>query len=161
MRVGSYGTVSQCTASGNQGDGIIVGAGCTLSDSAAGGNGPYGFTADFGSTIRNCTARGNADGFLVKGGCHLIGNTADLNRDIGFQVNGGSNRVEGNNATFNTGDGFSSTQVNQHNLFIRNAANGNGGISYHIVSGNSFGTIVNLTAGGQGSSTDSLANIIY
>ena len=117
----SKSTVSRCTATDNF-HGIDAAFVCTVTECTSVGNGGDGIRVHFGSTVKNCTVRSNESGFVATGGCHLFGNTADLNRFSGYQLTADANRLDSNAATTNGPYGFLVSGVS--NLIIRNSARG-------------------------------------
>jgi len=78
--VGSSSTVSDNTASGNPGNGIMVTTYSTVTGNTASENGNDGFDVVFGSTLSNNTAGHNGhDGFSIDCPSNMVGNTAQDN----------------------------------------------------------------------------------
>jgi hypothetical protein len=164
-------SVLRCNASRNipSGHGIQAGAGCTVADCTAGSNGINGIQVDFGSTVRGCTAQANlAIGIVATASCHLTGNTCDSNQ-IGLEVTGDDNRVDGNSCTVNPAqNGTSGYQgfyiKGANNWVVRNTARGSfagtivdQGFVYDSYSNNAFGPI-QRTSGGDISTMSPWAN---
>jgi parallel beta-helix repeat protein len=144
-------SVIRCTATRNlpNGVGILAGPGCTIADCTVGNNGLDGISGDAGCTVRGCTVSANYRGIIVKNGsCYLVGNNCYRNESNGIEINdkdGGGNRVDGNNCSWNKGFGFL-IQVGSDNLAIRNNAyqNGTGRLNNYHLSGAAAGPIVKL-----------------
>jgi parallel beta-helix repeat protein len=143
-------TIKDCTASqngtGTTGSGISAGNGCTFSNCTASSNFGCGIRTDSKSTITGCTVSGNTgDGIQFTSYCLISGNNSSGNgiggTGHGFHNTAGggfaiaANRIDGNHANFNTGDGF---LPNCTDRVVRNMANGNGGVEYGGCSGGPY-----------------------
>ena len=131
LSIGSGSTVKDCVVAHNTNcDGISVGKACVVS----------------GCVARENSVGGKA-GIRIVDSCYVIGNISDSNgRGI---VAGSSNRIESNSCTSNANDGIVIPLGATNNLVIHNSARDNSP-NYNIASGNSYGRIVDLTAGATG-----------
>jgi parallel beta-helix repeat protein len=139
-------TINGCTASSNGGNGIYVDQGCTVTNCTARGNTSTGIRLFDNSLAQKCTVFGNhGDGVTLTTACVVrdcdasgngVGGTHD---GIHLLVFGNSNRVDGNNASNNTGWGIH--QESGPDLIVRNTARGNGSGNYSPSSGTSVGPI--------------------
>ena len=141
--INSNGSVFNCSASNNSGDGI---------------HGFGGF-----STISNCTCSNNTgNGVKLEGKSMAFSNTCLGNGTgatpaAGILATGSDNRIEANNVTGN-GTGIQVTGTS--NLILRNSAGGNT-TNYSIVASNRYGVILDLTAAGSAAVTgDSAAGTL-
>jgi hypothetical protein len=157
-------SVLHCTCSNNNfGNGILAYLGCTVADCTAGSN-DVGITVDTGSSVHGCVARNNlTNGINATNSCFLVGNACNGNNkansgaDSGILVSGGGNTIDSNSSTAN-GNGVGIAATGSHNIIIRNSAMGNGGGNYNVGSGNAFGPVVDMSAGGQIPNTGNAAN---
>ncbi|MDQ2867314.1 MAG: right-handed parallel beta-helix repeat-containing protein [Verrucomicrobiota bacterium] len=129
ISLASGDSVNNCTVQGSVGSGIILGNNCVANNcnaSANLGDGIATISGCTGSSITNCTACGNGSGGTFDG-IHLVG----LER---------SNRIDGNNASNNTGIGIH--QEDGPDLIVRNTARNNtSGTNYSPNHGTSVGPI--------------------
>ena len=98
-------------ASANNGNGIAIGTGSTISGCLAYNNTAIGIWAVAGSTVMGCTAySNNGNGIVVGQGSTVTGCTAYLNGELFFTANGiragSGSTVTGCTAHSNTGDGI-------------------------------------------------------
>jgi parallel beta-helix repeat protein len=145
--LGAYnGHIRHCAARSNGSHGIWGGDPSVIDSCVAVFNGGAGIRAPFGeSTITNCSAEVNTGpGIEVSDGCVVSGNQCSRNSASGILVTAGGNRIEANNITSNN-TGLRVTSGG--NLILRNSVSG-ALPAYDIVTGNRYGPILNLTAGG-------------
>lgn len=102
--VGDYSLVTDCVGSINNWNGISTGIGTTVSRCAMTRNNQDGLVVGSGSTINACTASSNlGEGVHVTGnGCTVTGTTSRVNRLNGFRLNGANNLVNGCVAEFHS-----------------------------------------------------------
>jgi hypothetical protein len=139
-------TINGCTASSNGGNGIYVDQGCTVTNCTVRGNTLTGIRLFDNSLAQKCTVFGNhGDGITLTTACTVrdcsasgngVGGTHD---GIHLLLFGSSNRVDGNNASDNTGWGV--RQESGPDLIVRNTARGNTSGNYSPSSGTSVGPI--------------------
>jgi parallel beta-helix repeat protein len=92
--------------SGNAGNGIATGTGCTVSSCTAYGNGGTGILATLGCTLTRCTASFNTlSGISSNLGCTITGCTAYSNAANGIVTSSGST-ITGCTATGNAAHGI-------------------------------------------------------
>lgn len=133
-------TVRSCTATMNGNAGIHVNFQGTVQQCTSGNNGSYGILSDssgFASIIENnCSF----NGILTYGGTPTQG--AGI-----FITNSPGCRIEGNTLDIN----YAALVVAPNNraFVLRNSADGNVFTNYSLGSGNSWGPIVNASAGGD------------
>ena len=143
-------SVEQCRLEGvmvsnNSGDGASVGNGSIVTLCTASNNGGRGLALGNGGTVFRCVAQTNGNsGIVVVSNCQATENTCTGNGtgagQAGLLTTGAGNRVEGNSANQNNGQGF---QINgAGNLVIRNNACSNTVADYAIAAGNNFGQIL-------------------
>jgi len=160
-------------ASGNGSNGIMGGAGGTITGCLMYSNSGGGISAGNGCTISNCTARVNTlDGIVVAGECTVLANTCSTNgstgNGAGIHATGNDNRIEGNTCT-NADRGIDVNAAG--NIIIKNTCSGNT-IGWVIVANNVFGPIIDrrvpaspavsgFTAFSTLGSTDPNANFTY
>lgn len=160
----SSGTITDCVANQNGGNGILAGPSCTISRCTAQQNELSGIRADLGSVISGCAAGFNKQqGIITAGGCLIVDSVCRSNDLDGIQVSTGCT-VRGNTSTSNgaTGDGagIHATGTNNRieanacnsadrgidvdspgNVVIRNTCSGNT-VNWDIVAGNAVAQIV-------------------
>jgi parallel beta-helix repeat protein len=91
LQVGAECVVRDCTAKGNTADGIDISTAALVVHSHASGNGSDGFEASNGSTIQACTARNNGrNGFNIFDGASIIGCSSERNDLHGIAASDGS-----------------------------------------------------------------------
>jgi hypothetical protein len=139
-------TINGCTASSNGGNGIYVDQGCTVTNCTVRGNTLIGIRLFDNSLAQKCTVFGNhGDGITLTTACTVrdcsasgngVGGTHD---GIHLLLFGTDNRVDGNNASKNTGWGIH--QESGPDLIVRNTARGNTTGNYSPSSGTSVGPI--------------------
>ena len=148
ITIGSGCSITACSTFLNTVNGIItIGFGCTISGCTAYFNTAAGISASIGCTISGCTARVNAvDGIVVASQCVVIGNNCSANGNggdgAGIHVTGNDNRIEGNNCT--GADRGIDVDV-AGNIIIRNTCAGNT-INWTIAANNVCGPILDRTA---------------
>ncbi len=122
-------TLTGCVVATNETDNIVTSAGCVLSRCVANGSTTgNGIAPGPANTITGCNATGNAGaGIFVTNapGCRIEGNTLDFN-----------------NAAM-------VVAPNNHAFILRNSADANVATNFVFGSGNSWGPIVNTSAGGD------------
>ena len=157
------GSVSACTGAGvdlsmagqcrlegvnisnNAGDGASVGDASLVTLCTAAGNGGHGLAVGNGGTVFRCVAQTNGkSGIVIASNCQATENTCTGNGSgagqAGLMTTGANNRVDGNSANQNNGQGF---QINgTGNLVIRNNACSNSAADYVVAAGNNYGQIV-------------------
>jgi len=162
-------SLSHCTASNNSGTGIIGGTACVITGCTASGNGSMGISADTGGSVDHCVAKSNSgNGIAITSNGSVVGNTCASNNLVNNSANGGifsagnANTIDSNNCTSNAnGGGIISTGT--HNLIIRNSCSGNG-FNYNLPgsgNGNTFGPVVDSSAGGSITNTNPWTNWIH
>ena len=140
INAGDRSMVRNCTATFNVNAGIRVAYQGTVQNCTSGNNGVYGILSDsngYASILENnCSFNGllTFSGTPAQGAGILITNSPGC-------------RVEGNVLDLN----YAALVVapNNHAFVLRNSANGNVSTNYSLGSGNSWGPIVNVTAGGD------------
>ncbi|MCA9277040.1 MAG: right-handed parallel beta-helix repeat-containing protein [Phycisphaerales bacterium] len=143
------GAITGCTARENGAGGIATNAGSTIHGCSTTQNASYGISVGFSSSVAGCASYANTgDGIVAYGRCSILDNTCGYNGNngdgSGIHTIESSNRIEGNTCTNNDrGLLIESTG----NIIIRNTCSGNT-LHYVIASGNRYGPIVNITAGG-------------
>jgi hypothetical protein len=130
--------------SNNGGAGLACGAGCSIGSCVVIANGSSGISAGDASTISGCVVRTNlGDGILVTTTCLVENNSSEGNGNgpstAGIHASGTANRIEGNLATYNNGNGFAADGI--RNLIVKNSARGNSGLDYSIATNNNYGQI--------------------
>lgn len=143
----SRGTVRDCSANSNTGNGIY-GIAAVISNSLAKANTSFGISVGRGA-ITNCTSTENLEGGIQGAGeCLLQGNTCVDNSNAGGTATGiscsnssGRSRVEGNTC-LNNDVGIKATTTK--NVIIRNTCSGNL-TNWSIVAGNFYGPIIDRT----------------
>lgn len=172
------GSISSCTGAGvdlslaeqcrlegvissnNTGDGVSVGSGSIVTLCTAANNGGRGLVLGNGGTVFRCVAQTNGNsGIVIASNCQASENTCTGNGagagQAGLLTTGAGNRVEGNSANQNNGQGY---QINgTGNLVIRNNACSNSVADYSMGAGNNFGQIL-LSPGSNFSNTNAWAN---
>jgi hypothetical protein len=160
----SSGTLTECVATYNDGDGILAGDGCTITRCTAQFNDLSGIRADIGSVISGCAAGFNKQhGIITAGGCLISDSVCRANDLDGIQVSTGCT-VRGNSSTSNGADGdgagIHATGTNNRieanacnsadrgididspgNVVIRNTCSGNT-VNWDIVAGNAVAQII-------------------
>ena len=132
-------------SSNNTGDGVSVGSGSIVTLCTAANNGGRGLVLGDGGTVFRCVAQTNGNsGIVIASNCQATENTCTSNGagagQAGLLTMGAGNRVEGNSANQNNGQGY---QINgSGNLVIRNNACSNTVADYSMAAGNSYGQIV-------------------
>lgn len=82
--------VDNVRASGNAGNGLRVGTGCTLTNCAAYNNAGNGINAGNGCTLKDCAAYANTlNGFFISARCTVTGCTASFNLSDGIDAGNG------------------------------------------------------------------------
>jgi parallel beta-helix repeat protein len=172
--VNADGTILNCNANGNTGDGISAGSGSTVSNCSAVGNNGSGISTFTGCTVADCTARANIlDGIQCSSSCVISGNACSGNGlnagdGAGIHATNGDNRIEGNNCT-GADRGIDVDLAG--NIIIRNTCSGNT-INWVIAANNYYGPIIDRTgvataavngpaAAGTLATTDPHANFSY
>ncbi len=164
-------TVRGCTTRGNGNDGIAT-RGASVTECTSTSNDGDGIDADFGSLVSRCMTEFNAgDGIRVTQDSRVLDNHCDSNGLLGgdgagIHATGSDNRIEGNS----TSDGDRGIEVSgAGNLILRNSAAGNT-TNYVIAVNNKVGVIVNApnsaaisgSTGGAGvGTTDPWANFSF
>jgi parallel beta-helix repeat protein len=167
ITVSGGSTITNCSASQNDGNGIVVGgpgstvtncsatqntlqgieassaSACTISNCSVSANAGSGIAVSLGGTVTDCTARTSGlDGIQCFAACLVRGNTSSFNGSggdgAGVHALGGENRIEGNNCTSNDSGIRAGGTVN---LVFGNSCRANTS-NYNIVAGNRVGTIV-------------------
>lgn len=145
FNIGADSTVSNSSARFNAGHGFGAFPHCTLSGCSAGENSQNGFSLSSGATVTNCAAAANcANGFEIDGESILLNNTASHNGDCaagaGIKVNGGHNRLEGNNCTLAD---FGIQVIGPFNIIVRNTCAANS-MNWSIQASNFYGPVMDL-----------------
>jgi len=160
ISAGSGSLVAHCAAYANEGYGISVASGSTVVECIARSNTTYGIGTSSNCQVIDCQASANtADGIRCAGtGSMIRGNACTLNGfntgdGAGIAVVSNDNTIEGNVCTDND-RGIHVTGLN--NLILKNSCADNT-THYQIVTGNRYGAIVNITAGGAAAVTGSAA----
>ncbi|MFL6543118.1 MAG: right-handed parallel beta-helix repeat-containing protein [Chthoniobacterales bacterium] len=160
-------TVLHCSAKSNVGVGIAASFFCTLADCAAVAN-DSGITVDSGSVVRGNTASdNNNNGISCTHGCHVVDNNCYANNHLvvatnaGIFISGSTNRIEANSCISNRNGLGISVPTGKDNLIIKNSASGNTGGNYNMGSGNAFGPVINVSAGGPISDSNPWNNWIH
>ncbi len=155
ITVGAGCIVQECNVSGSNNNlvtGIAAGANssilsCTVTGGPPGSYQAVGITAGAGSTVRGCKVAVTgefatgiaAPPFGVVSSCSVTSTVTAISQA------GAGSTIEGN-TVYGSATGISVTGV--QNLVVRNTARGNT-TDYALGAGNSFGPIVNATAGGD------------
>lgn len=166
---GASSTIVRCDASENNGTaaGIVQGFQGRVVECVSSGNtgaNNHGIAAGEEVFISGCNStRNGGDGINVESFCTVTNNTAASNQGDGIDALGNRNRIEGNNATGNTGFGVRVNNINapRHNLIIRNSAAGNTAGEYVVFSDNAFGPVVSKANVTNGSNTNPHANFDF
>lgn len=143
--------LESCNASeSSDGGGINVSNSCTLTDCVAATNQLDNFTTLAGCILTHCVASGSVtgNGFTLGPGNTISGCSATGNSGAGIYVtNAPGCRIEGNTLDFN----YAAMVIAPNNqaFILRNSADANVFTNYSIGTGNSWGPIVNATAGGD------------
>jgi hypothetical protein len=123
------------------------------------GNGGTGINVA-GGVVENCVIVSAATAISVGSSCVIKGNNFNGNTN-GIVVSGSANRIESNNGSCPV-NGQAYIINGTHNLIIGNSARDNGINQFSIVgAANSFGAIVNVSAGGTIGTSDPRANLVY
>jgi parallel beta-helix repeat protein len=159
--------INNCTVSYNGAPGGLPAVNFGFSSSITGcavfRNKSTGILAGDGSTIRNCTLRENGgDGILMTNACVVVDNACQSNGSgggtlAGIHAVGATNRIDGNNVTFNLTRGIKVDA--DHNLVIRNSAKDNSVLNFDITGG-SYGQIYS-TPGAAFTNSNPWANFSY
>lgn len=182
---GTASTFTECAAEGNTSHGAFVGAGTSVSNSTFRRNGGSGIITTGPVNISQCTAELNtgsgirAQGrtrvegciasdntgsgiAILTGNCLIVGNQCYSNGDgddAGISVESGAfSRIEGNNVTDNSSTGIR-VSVNR-NIVIGNTAADNA-TPFDIVPGSATGAVLDVSAGGEITSTNPWRNFAY
>lgn len=165
------GTVTACTADGNNQYGIDAQQRGNISQCNAYGNGQSGIHANYVGSVQNCVCDVNgfcgilsdAGGFITiaNNSCTENG-ISGTNSGAGIRVlNNGGCRIENNNLVANY---IGVDSRSGRNIVLRNTAAGNT-TNYNILSGSSYGPIINVTGAndisGISGSSHPAANLSY
>ena len=148
FRLAQGSTIKNCTAEGNNGDGIqaadnCVVTGCTTNNNGLGTKGS-GITTGIRASIMGCTAIGNkTDGIVFSGDSYVLNNHASTNGGAGFHDIGGFSRIDGNVSRENTGMGI---QAGGNDTVVRNNSGANGGLAYGPTAGANWGPVGNASS---------------
>jgi parallel beta-helix repeat protein len=149
--------VSESVSWSNGSHGIVAHGDTRLSNCAANYNSGDGIQAGLDSVVSGCVATYNVSNGIATGARSIItGNTATGNHGAGVYVDDIEARIEGNNVAEN---GVGIDVDHSGNIIIKNSASGNT-TDYDIVAGNTYGQIVDMTAGGA-ITADPWANFRY
>jgi hypothetical protein len=159
--LGSGNTISDSTAFGNAVNGIDAGDRSTVRGCTATMNGTAGIHLNFQGTAQQCTSGNNGRyGILsdANGYASILDNNCSYNGILTFGgvptqgagiciTNSPGCRIEANTLDQN----YAALLVapTNHALVLRNSANGNAATNYAIGPGNSWGPIVDVSAGGD------------
>ena len=159
--LGSGNTISDSTAFGNAVNGIDAGDRTMVRSCTATLNGNAGIHVNYQGTVQQCTSGNNGSyGILsdANGYASILENNCSFNGILAFGgtptqgagiyiTNSPGCRIEGNTLDLN----YIALVVaaNNHAFVLRNSANGNISASYSLGSGNSWGPIVDVSAGGD------------
>ncbi|MGH7939447.1 MAG: right-handed parallel beta-helix repeat-containing protein [Limisphaerales bacterium] len=159
--LGAGNTITACSALGNATNGIDAGQRTTVQSCNANFNANAGIHASYLSNVQQCScfnngvygilSDGNGYSSLINNNCSYNGVLADSGPpDQGagiFITNSPGCRIEGNTLDYN----YAALLVAPNNqaLIIRNSADANVYTSYSLGTGNSWGPIVNVSAGGD------------
>ncbi|MBN1475790.1 right-handed parallel beta-helix repeat-containing protein, partial [Candidatus Sumerlaeota bacterium] len=163
IHVGSGSTIRGCVASRNTFNGFHAGTGSTVVGCTAFDNEQSGISTG-GSTVVQCTARENTShGIFAGAGCLILNNTCSNNGvgtgdGAGICVTGTPlSRVEGNSVSGND----QGIEVEAGDcIIIRNIASGNT-TDYDLNAANPRGPIIDVSAGGDITSTNPWANFSF
>lgn len=113
VNAGKNHRVTNIRVSGNKSAGIfLTGYGNLVKDCTASENEGEGIVVNYGSTLVNNTAYGNGDdGISVWQGCTVIGNTTHSNWAYGINIRSGANLVDRNTAYNNNQSGEGYTNI--------------------------------------------------
>lgn len=132
--VGPGSEVRNCTSRNNGGNGLRADRdGDGVIETTAEGNGLNGIVVGSSSEVRNCTARNNGSLGAPGGGAGIL-------------VTGEANRIEANDCSKNI-RGIAVDGAG--NIVVKNTAMNNSVANYDIATGNSYGPILNVGAGGD------------
>ena len=159
--LGAGSTLSASSALGNATCGIAAGGRTTIHDCTASFNGSAGIQISVLDTVRDCSCvnnglygileNNNGDSVIQQNNCSYNGTLAysgAITTGAGiFVTNSAGCRIEGNTVDFNYA-GLVVAPLNQA-LILRNSADANVATNFVLGAGNSWGPIVNVTAGGD------------
>jgi len=181
IAIGSYSTITGCTATRNTNGGIFAQFNCTITACMVSFNTGNGVSSGQGSTITGCTTSGNTgNGISTGDGCTITGCTAQSNTLNGIAA-GNGNTITGCTASYNNASGITTngsmiagctTAYNTSNgirvesgcVVLANTCsfNGNGGVGAGILATGSDNRIEgnNCTGADRGIDVDGAGNII-
>jgi len=159
--LGSGNTISGCSAFRNALDGIDAGDRTTVRDCTATMNGIAGIRVAYQGMVQQCTSGNNGSfGILsdTNGYASILDNDCSFNGILTFGgtpsqgagiyiTNSPGCRIEGN--TLDANYAALVVAANNHAFVLRNDADDNVSTNYAIASGNSWGPIVDVSAGGD------------
>lgn len=175
--LGSGNSITACSALGNAANGIDASDRTTINGCATSFNGNAGVHIGVLDTVRDCTCvnnglygileDGNGDSVMLQNNCSYNGTLAysgSITAGAGIWVtNSAGCRIEGNTVDFNNA-GLVVAPGNRA-FILRNTAEANIATSFVFGSGNSWGPIVDASAGGDistiANSTHPDANFIH
>lgn len=143
------GVMSECTAKGNTGVGLIGGQSVAILHCSSGANTTHGIQVSGDCLVRGSTCDNNGSAIANGAGINILNAT--------FPFINSDNRLEENNCTDND---YGIQVADTGNVIIRNTATGNTVANYSIVAGNTKGTIF-AAAGIDITTSNSFANFEY
>ena len=162
--VSTSSTIVNNVCTGNTGIGISGGYGSTIIGNSSYENQSHGIYSNSNSVLRENNCKGNyGNGIKVGAACLVTENVSALNGSgsydgAGIEAVSAGNTIEHNLVYFN--DRGIDCNPATGNFIAGNRAKNNT-TDYDIVAGNVWGQIVDMTAGGQISTTDPYANFRY
>ncbi len=146
ISAGSNGPISKNNASGNTGTGISAGNGSAISGNRAIGNGQSGIDALDGNNISKNTTTGNGgNGIGVHNNNTISGNTVIGNASVGIDTLD-DNTISGNTSGGNASAGIGAAHAN---TVTSNRADGNNGSGIEIFIPDAGTTVSDNTASGN------------
>jgi hypothetical protein len=165
----AYGcVVADCTCNGNVGNGVAVQDGATVRHCTAKDNAQNGIACQNGCQITGNTCDGNNTSKSTNYagiGTTATASTISFNHVTntlggpGIYTTNASNTIDSNVCANNQGIGIVAAGSGSiHNFIVRNSCTGNTGGNYSLATTNTYGPVVNSSAGGQIADTGDGAN---
>lgn len=152
--LGFASTIRGCVARDNNGDGIGATGQSTIVNCAAYDNDGTGINGANGSVVEACaTFMNGADGIIAGDGCAIRGNVCTNNTGAGVHITSSDCRVEGNNCISNA-RGVDVDSAG--NIIIRNTCSGNT-TNWDIVVGSAVAPIASASTNGAAISGNTYA----
>ncbi len=141
-------TIERCSSRFNQGNGIEGGFGCVIRSSTTSNNTLYGIYAFNACNVLDCVSGSDTvAGIGIQFDSLARGNICSLSSSgVGIFCIDRRNRIEGNHVSSNR---IGIQVVGSNNIVVRNTATANSQGDFSIALGNTFGPIVNASAGGD------------